>query len=610
MIHFAYPNVGTVKVDGKIAKKFSGCGRYVALSQKEPPKSYQAAKPKVLLNRTKIYQSVATLAPESAHKKAERYYVYEKKDDREEEYSGDSQDLAYLLSLINRFREITLQTDSDIWCTGSMDVTGDNSPFLNAVIDSAFDIKLKAFLSEKENENNDKLFIVPAANIRVEDEILCREKNAEVLSLNQFEFSDRKKTILKIHGSELVLLAEKIFDPPPLPIKQTFVMTLGITLIMLLLCWLQFFDFFHIDTTLERYTIGAGDRFVEKTFNDDKIALVAIEDEEFDETWREKHAMLIDKLSKAGAKVILFDMYFENASRFDKNFTHAITVAKKRGTEVVIGLFDLKGGKPRIFQNLKEVVGENYGTICVNEKEFYAIKAPLLLRKENGDRFASLSLKAVSLFYSQDIVREYGHDEIILKNFAEGAEMEMTYADVPFSMDSCPIIQDGDSVASIYVDLSPHGLLKEPGLRFKYQDVIASVRKSRLKEDFGDKIVLVGAQIRDRDCLRVPRGLQMEDCCFGMELHADTINTLLNGIHIRPSGLQIQAVFIFLFAMVGVFVKWKLELSFQANLILLLLTLIGITIFFYCQYRILLHSAYYAAAFAWTHSNTFRTKTK
>jgi len=88
--------------------------------------------------------------------------------------------------------------------------------FLKTVNPSGFDIKLEAFLSEG---NNDKLFIVPAANIQPGHEILFKEKNARVLSVGQLRNSIvrglfERKTILKVGPNELKLLVGKIFIGP------------------------------------------------------------------------------------------------------------------------------------------------------------------------------------------------------------------------------------------------------------------------------------------------------------------------------------------------------------------------------------------------------------
>jgi len=371
-IQFSYPNVRT--------GSFLGCGRYTASSQNPREEYYKVADPKTL-NLAKILQAIEKLAPES-DKKTLGKNIYEIRDDPGATYMGDSQDLAYLLALINRSRKIAVETEDDIWCTGTIGFTDNKFPFLDTVIDSGFDVKLNEFLSEK---NRDKLFIVPKANVRETHQILIKAKNAKDLTLNKFEFSDQRKTILKVQGGELESLVAKIFEPPPIKgeqIKEACLVTSCITLLMLLLCWLQFFDYFHLDTKLERYTIGAGDLFVKKTFNDDKIALVAVENKGFDKTWREHHATLIDKLSKAGAKVIVFDMYFEEPSGFDENFADAIITANERGTEVVIGILDLQNGKTKISEELRSVIEKNYGIVCISEKESYATEAPLVLRKK------------------------------------------------------------------------------------------------------------------------------------------------------------------------------------------------------------------------------------
>jgi formylglycine-generating enzyme required for sulfatase activity len=205
MLHFAYPNVKATR------NEFIGCGRYVALfSGHAPEERYELAEPKI----TKIseVQTAASILAKESFDTGKG--IYEIKDRTDEVYRGDSQDLAYLLVLISRSRQIGAELKNDIWCTGSIDISDGKKPFLNAVKPVEFEIKLKAFLSEN---NTDKLFIVPAPNIQPAHEEQIRKENVSLLSLNQFrnlKNVSEKKNILKVHGNELGLLVSVLFQKP------------------------------------------------------------------------------------------------------------------------------------------------------------------------------------------------------------------------------------------------------------------------------------------------------------------------------------------------------------------------------------------------------------
>jgi len=600
MIHFAYPNAKEKKE--KKPEEFLGCGRYVALAKKipgdlkddDPLKAYKIAKPKI--PRSKIHQAVEALVPVSS---AKRPYVYEKKDNLGVFYTGDSQHLAYLLSRINRVLDIALKT-GDIWCTGKININNEGDPFIERVNDSVFKVKLKVFLSEK---NKDKLFVVPKANILDDYENLFENEDVKVITIKQFNIakyikSSGKKVILTILKDELDLLVKKIFRPklslPSLPDPRTILLVIFATS---LLFWTQAFEFIYLDSKIERLTISLGDVFMEKNFRND-IALIAIEDKNFGINWRGRHAILITKLCQAGARIIAFDMYFQDLSKFDEDFVGAVKQAKKHGTDVIIGISQFLGKKPEEIKKLEEAAS-GYGILCINETLLYSTKAPLLVIKEKGDHLDSLSLIIAKTFYSEDIV-EVKEKETILKIPGKPI-MRIPLSNVEFSRDSCPSIREGDMVSDMFVDLSPAGVLKSPERRFVYGDIISSSwSDDRLRRKFEGKIVLMGVQIPKRDCVGVPRWPENEKCAFGMELHADILNTILSGIHTRVLLKWKQIAFIVAFAVLGAFlacIRKTTSRTFHISLLLLsLIFIFEATLHSYIHYKILLYPSYYAAS--------------
>jgi len=548
MIHFAYPNASN--------SDFLGCGRYVALPPEkfpEPADKYKIAAPNNI-NIGEIRRYALTLAPDT--EKIRRMIIYEKKDDKSEVYIGDSLELAYLLALISRSRKLKLKISDDIWSTGAIIIKERLHPFLKEgfrpylkkVDSKQFDFKINEFLYKA----NETLFIVPAENIHREYEILCEQENVEILSLNEFQPYIQKKTILKVEWEELELLVKIIFRQPAFSfsnLKIFFLSTLSVTYLMFFLLWLHAFNFIYIDEIIERYTIAFGDFLIakEKKFSDD-IVLIVIEDKSFDISWREKHALLIDKLSKAGAKIIAFDMYFEDQSKieFDDPFINAI----KKAGNVIVGVSELQKNEPKMFKELKKAVS-GYGILCINETLLYSTKAPLLVIKEDGKLFDSMPLAVARAFYSdsKDFIVRVEEQSVFLKHPNKNEEIKINFSDVEFSRNSCPAIHEGDQVANMFIDLSPPDFLKSPKRRFLYDEIISS--KSDMRQQFEGKIVLVGVQIRNKDCLSVHRGLKNEKCCFGMEVHADVLNTILSWVHIQEYPPKQQLIFIAISAILG-----------------------------------------------------------
>jgi tetratricopeptide (TPR) repeat protein len=208
MIHFAYPNVahGT----------FLGCGRYGAWpAAQPPPPGYAVATSIASTNPQAVYAAALQLAPE-LRTMEDTTLVYERRDRAEQDYRGDSLDLAYLLATIHCAWPLRLGNGSDhgdIWCTGRV-VYLTGQPWLDAVAQPGFDRKLDAFIGEQQQ---DSLFIVPAANLHPHHKHHCREYGVQVLTLDAFAAAGESwptKRVLPVAGDELPLLVTTLFAIP------------------------------------------------------------------------------------------------------------------------------------------------------------------------------------------------------------------------------------------------------------------------------------------------------------------------------------------------------------------------------------------------------------
>jgi len=205
MIHFAYPNI-------KEANNFIGCGRYI-VSDDIPSEEYDLADPDSP-NMTEIRTVTENMVPDIV---SSNLQIYEKRDKPDQNYRGESLDLAYLLAYINtawplKKNEFT-ERNFDIWCTGAIDIKEMQNPWLKAMDNQQFELKLEAFLSEN---NTDRLFIVPNANISNQKKKM-QNQGVDVLSLNEISKKNRKnnnKIVLAIGPNDVPSLVEYLFEKP------------------------------------------------------------------------------------------------------------------------------------------------------------------------------------------------------------------------------------------------------------------------------------------------------------------------------------------------------------------------------------------------------------
>lgn len=210
MIHFAYPNTK--------GERFIGCGRFAVFTLDDPPpaEEYDIADPECP-SRAEIIDSASILAPEPVHP---WYIIYERRDDPEQHYLGNSLGLAFLLALISRNRTLRFEVEeTDIWCTGCVEIAGEQ-PIVKSVVGAGFEAKLEAFLAP---ENPDLLFIVPEANIDQHLQLqLNTRDDVTVACLSDFprRWRLQRKTIVKVRRHELPVLVEVLFEYM-VPVKTT-----------------------------------------------------------------------------------------------------------------------------------------------------------------------------------------------------------------------------------------------------------------------------------------------------------------------------------------------------------------------------------------------------
>ena len=194
---------------------------------------------------------------------------------------------------------------------------------------------------------------------------------------------------------------------------------------ILFFMWVRIFDFFSLDTRVESYVMMIGDMFRKTDFSD-QIAIIGIPDENMDKTWRRSHAALVDKLSEAGADVIVFDMFFESSSEFDTDFAESIIRAETKGAKVVLGIREFGRDGPKITGKLK-IPSCGYGVICIGEKLGYGSLAPLMIARDEYCLARSLALEAVNRYRGQvaDKAPEFGISDTVTTDGARTQDRQI-----------------------------------------------------------------------------------------------------------------------------------------------------------------------------------------
>ncbi len=396
--------------------------------------------------------------------------------------------------------------------------------------------------------------------------------------------------------------------------------TAGVALLMLCLGWVQLFDVFGLDARIESYTMALGDLAASAPVSD-RIVVVGFNEKTEARLgppgpdWRGEHARLIDQLAAAGAKIIVFDLFFETPGAADAELVAAIERARQRGSQVFIGVRRLVAGRVAVVPELGEAVS-GLGLLCIGGRIGYASVAPLAVVKPlptgqtgsaspaaDSDRFLTLALLALGAetlaveprLGQVTVVSD--NDQTLWQGPLEPAKIQIE-ASGELS-DDCPLLATGDRVAEVMIRVAAAGAWRDPGRRYDYEQVAGPVAVFKPGQLEG-KIILIGDARPGQDEFRIRRGLHAEQR-HGVELHADVVNNLAQAIQVRRLGTLPQFLLMLLLAAAGAWlrvarpgtpavVRWLLVASG-------VLAWLGLAIVLYTSYGLLLNTAYQIGAF-------------
>jgi len=439
------------------------------------------------------------------------------------------------------------------------------------------------------------------------------QENIEKLKQEYQEYSDQKiKESLDKNNAELGRLQQKF------KLRRIFfIVTTGTSLILFFLSWIQLFDFLPPAIRIESYAMWLVGMF-SKPSPGEQVIIVSINDQTeqqlgkpFNKDWRQEHAILIDKLSQAGAKVIAFDMYFEEPTAYDQAFIKAVEQARSRQTAIVVGFRSLKdNGQPKLIQQFKDA-GVKSGLLCIGKKWGTSQVAPLVVIKNKGQALNSFGLEISTALFKHQIAFDQNTQEVEFLNPATQQIIKKIAASevnqVKWEQSGCPAISKNDLSANIVLDFAL--LPNNAGAKYLYETIIKNLDNNQLNR-FKDKIVLVGIE-RKEDLFPIVHGLTAEER-YGVELHFAVIRSLLGNSIIRPLDSWQQFFTMIGLGLLGGLIRLKTVLLsplFKTGILIIgFLLYFAISTYVFQVYLIVFNAVYHLLAFGVAYWNVGMVK--
>jgi len=340
----------------------------------------------------------------------------------------------------------------------------------------------------------------------------------------------RKKAVRPKAGSNAAPVSA---DPEQIRWRWWIVLSslLALSIVILFLSWIKLFGLVGLDRRLQDLLISYVSSTASKQF-DSRVKLILVDKGQqpnppygkADASHRKYHADLIRLLSKAGAKVIVFDVEFETSSPDDQNLAQAIQEAERGGTKIIVGGYlDPGKSEPQMGATLKGAIGDHWGivdggTIKKSDAHFIRLAAEGSWQSSNSfdehPVIPSLALQAVRMFrYPNEVTSCWSSPlagEVRLRSGGAGGKL----------LESIPV----SSEMGLLVDLPG----KDEIPRKSYQDILA--HPDDYAGSFKDNVVVIGYQ--DGDVLPFS---DSENPRYGAEMHATAISTLSGGQYLRPA---------------------------------------------------------------------------
>lgn len=349
-------------------------------------------------------------------------------------------------------------------------------------------------------------------------------------------------------------------------IKLSTLLVPAVAALVMLALWVGLLDALTLDTRAASYLLWAGEQ-LSPPAHDPGVLLVRIDRHSVDRlgrdfgplpAWRRDHARLIDRAAAAGAKAVVFDLFFERDTEADARLAAAAREARLTGTRVVFGARALDGRQPRMAATLRAAA--DWGSVCINRRLGFTFMAPLgILDPDDLGRATprahtpglALSATQAAALRGVDIDRRLIDLDPLVDAPPGRAPRFSLIRRMRDAGGACETLADGDDAAMLLIRFAGPDYWQSGERSVAYADLLdpAVVADALLR----DKILLVGVtlpQFGDRHT--VTSGLQRHTL-YGVELHANAIANLVAGREVITPTLDASSLIAATAAMGGAF---------------------------------------------------------
>ena len=258
----------------------------------------------------------------------------------------------------------------------------------------------------------------------------------------------------------------------------------------------------------------------------DSIVLITTKDS-ITPDWRPRHAELLTRLSRAGARVVAFDVRFRVPTVHDDILAAAVDSARARGTQVVGGANQMQGDSLALAPALVNRLATGIDCLGENPLQFSGI-VPLLWAPSDTSTFRpAFALSVVKAWRNTGFTTDPAQREVDLTDSRGQVvdRVKLTKMTTLLSDQGC-MMAAGTRYGEMLAVRAPLGEWRDPKRRFDYAAVLA-LPPERLEWARG-RIVLVGVET-SLDLAPV-----RSEERYGVERHADAIATILGNAEPTP----------------------------------------------------------------------------
>jgi len=333
----------------------------------------------------------------------------------------------------------------------------------------------------------------------------------------------------------------------------------------------------------------------------DSIAIVTTQDS-ITPAWRPRHAELLTKLSRAGARVVAFDIRFRDSTVHDAVLAAAADSARARGTLVVAGANRLEGESLALSPALVDHIAPGLDCLGEHPLQFSGI-VPLLWSRSDGSALQpAFALSVVAAWRSSGFTADLSRREVALVDSRAQVidHVKLTKVTRLLRDQPCQIMTRGSRYGEMLAVRAPLGEWRDPRRRFDYSAVLA-LPPERLEWARG-RIVLVGAAVPE-DLASREVGFRRDER-YGVERHADAVATILGNAEPMPVGRTAEYLLVAGLAGLGALLAYRGPRPRRGRALLMVLGVFaGLAVFSTVLYRgghLLLNLLYPFLAFVLT----------